>query len=113
MLLRIPVGFAGSGSSAAVGPGSGGTPVLLGVFETALASAVTEHALVAILLFLLMAQFIPRSGVADQMSGRRPGLSGGRAGGARCRHDRCRRHCSPRSPGRARHPPSLASTSIP
>ncbi|MBC3191799.1 TRAP transporter large permease [Pseudonocardia sp. C8] len=67
MLLRIPVGFA-IGISAAVGLWvHGGTPVLLGVFETAPASAVTEHALVAIPLFLLMAQFILRSGVADQM----------------------------------------------
>ncbi|TCP51858.1 tripartite ATP-independent transporter DctM subunit [Tamaricihabitans halophyticus] len=67
LLIRVPVGFA-IGIAGALGLYlHGGAPLLLGVFQTTPYTAVASHSLTAIPLFLLMAQFILRSGVADAL----------------------------------------------
>ena len=67
LLIRIPVGFA-IGIAGSVGLlFYGGLPELLGVLETTPHTAVTAYSLSPIPLFVLMAQFVLRSGVAGSM----------------------------------------------
>lgn len=67
LLARVPVAFA-IGITAALGLVShGGTPMLLGVFETTPHSAVASFSLTAIPLFILMAQLILHSGIAHDL----------------------------------------------
>ncbi|MBP2367763.1 TRAP transporter large permease [Pseudonocardia parietis] len=67
LLIRIPVGFA-IGIAGSLGLLlHGGLPELLGVLEVSPHTAVTAYSLTPIPLFVLMAQFVLRSGVAGSM----------------------------------------------
>ena len=69
MLLAIgtPVGFAMAGSGVLGLYLIGGMPILSGILQTAPLSAVTSYELITIPMFLLMAEFVLVSGIADDL----------------------------------------------
>ncbi len=69
MLLAIgtPVGFAMAGSGVLGLFLIGGMPMLTGILQTAPLSAVTSYELITIPMFLLMAEFVLVSGIADDL----------------------------------------------
>lgn len=67
LLIRIPVGFAIGIAGLAGLLAHGGMPAVLGVMETAPQTYATAYSLSAIPLFILMAQFVLRSGVAGEL----------------------------------------------
>lgn len=67
LALGVPVGFS-MGAAGAVGIITiGGTDMLLGVLQTSPLSSVSGYELVTIPMFLLMAEFVTASGIADDL----------------------------------------------
>jgi tripartite ATP-independent transporter DctM subunit len=67
LAIGTPVGFAMAGSGVLGLYMIGGMPILTGVLQTAPLSAVTSYELITIPMFLLMAEFVLVSGVADDL----------------------------------------------
>lgn len=67
LMIRVPVGFAIGLSGIAGLLLYGGLPAVLGVMETAPQTYATAYSLSPIPLFILMAQFVLRSGVAGEL----------------------------------------------
>lgn len=65
--IGVPVGFAMTVSGAAGLYALGGSSVLIGILETAPLSTISVYELITIPMFLLMAQFVLLSGVADDL----------------------------------------------
>jgi tripartite ATP-independent transporter DctM subunit len=67
LAIGTPVGFAMAGSGALGLYLIGGMPILTGILQTAPLSAVTSYELITIPMFLLMAEFVLISGIADDL----------------------------------------------
>lgn len=67
LLIRVPVGFAIGIAGAAGLWAYGGTPFLTGMLEAASHAPVANYTLSAIPLFVLMAQFVLKSGITDDL----------------------------------------------
>ena len=65
MLLRVPIAFSILVASAAGLAMVAGPAALMGVLETAPLSSVSNYEFITVPLFLLMAEFVIMSGVAD------------------------------------------------
>ena len=107
LAIGTPVGFAMAGSGILGLYLIGGMSMLSGILQTAPLSAVTSYELITIPMFLLMAEFVLVSGIADDLFkataawvGRVPGglgwrrpwpapVSGRSAAPARLRRQRC------------------------
>jgi TRAP-type mannitol/chloroaromatic compound transport system permease large subunit len=67
LAIGTPVGFAMAGSGVLGLYLVGGMPMLSGILQTAPLSAVTSYELITIPMFLLMAEFVLVSGIADDL----------------------------------------------
>ncbi|WP_353151186.1 TRAP transporter large permease [Pollutimonas bauzanensis] len=67
LAIGTPVGLAMAAAGAAGLYGMGGMPMMLGVLETSPFSAASSYELISIPMFLLMAEFVILSGVADNL----------------------------------------------
>src|SRR4051794_41969451 len=67
LAIGTPVGFAMAGSGVLGLYVIGGMPMLTGILQTAPLSAVTSYELITIPMFLLMAEFVLVSGIADDL----------------------------------------------
>ena len=67
LAIGTPVGFAMAGSGVLGLYLLGGMPILTGILQTAPLSAVTSYELITIPMFLLMAEFVLVSGIADDL----------------------------------------------
>ena len=67
LALGTPVGFAMAGAGSLGLYILGGMPVLAGILQTAPLSAVTSYELITIPMFLLMAELVLMSGIADDL----------------------------------------------
>ena len=67
LAIGTPVGFAMAGSGVLGLYLIGGMPILTGILQTAPLSAVTSYELITIPMFLLMAEFVLVSGIADDL----------------------------------------------
>ena len=67
LAIGTPVGFAMAGSGVLGLYLVGGRPMLSGILQTAPLSAVTSYELITIPMFLLMAEFVLVSGIADDL----------------------------------------------
>ena len=67
LAIGTPVGFAMAGSGVLGLYLIGGMPMLTGILQTAPLSAVTSYELITIPMFLLMAEFVLVSGIADDL----------------------------------------------
>ena len=67
LAIGTPVGFAMAGSGVLGLWMVGGMPMLTGILQTAPLSAVTSYELITIPMFLLMAEFVLVSGIADDL----------------------------------------------
>ena len=67
LAIGTPVGFAMAGSGVLGLWMIGGMPMLSGILQTAPLSAVTSYELITIPMFLLMAEFVLMSGIADDL----------------------------------------------
>ncbi|MEI6721620.1 MAG: TRAP transporter large permease [Betaproteobacteria bacterium] len=67
LAIGTPVGFAMAGSGVVGLFMIGGMPILTGILQTAPLSAVTSYELITIPMFLLMAEFVLVSGIADDL----------------------------------------------
>jgi tripartite ATP-independent transporter DctM subunit len=67
LALGTPVGFAMAGAGSLGLYMLGGMPVLAGILQTAPLSAVTSYELITIPMFLLMAELVLMSGIADDL----------------------------------------------
>ena len=67
LAIGTPVGFAMAGSGVLGLYMIGGMPMLSGILQTAPLSAVTSYELITIPMFLLMAEFVLVSGIADDL----------------------------------------------
>ena len=67
LAIGTPVGFAMAVSGSLGLYTVGGLPVLFGILQTAPLSSVSSYELVTIPMFLLMAEFVLLSGVADDL----------------------------------------------
>ena len=67
LAIGTPVGFAMAGSGVLGLYLIGGMPMLSGILQTAPLSAVTSYELITIPMFLLMAEFVLVSGIADDL----------------------------------------------
>src|SRR3978361_1671427 len=67
LAIGTPVGFAMAGSGGFGLAVSGGLPMLPGILQTAPLSSVTSYELITIPMFLLMAEFVLVSGIADDL----------------------------------------------
>src|SRR5690606_17803706 len=81
LLIRVPVGFAIGIAGVAGLLAHGGTDLLLGLVSASSHTAVSAYTLSAIPLFILMAQFVLKSGVAADLFAAARAWTGGVRGG--------------------------------
>ena len=67
LAIGTPVGFAMAGAGSLGLYLTGGMPMLSGILQTAPLSSVTSYELITIPMFLLMAEFVLMSGIADDL----------------------------------------------
>ncbi|MGF7160993.1 tripartite ATP-independent transporter DctM subunit [Rhodoligotrophos appendicifer] len=67
LFIGLPVGFALAICGSLGLYGMGGMPMLLGILDTAPLSSVTSYELISVPMFLLMAEFVILSGIADDL----------------------------------------------